>query len=67
MRCLDATEREKLLDLIVEAKLVEVVYARVQDGAVYLTIQRRKSNGHIGRATDTSRLEHRDEGELFAE
>lgn len=70
MRCLDASDREKLLDLIVEARLVEIVYARVEpnSGSIYCTIQRRKNeHGNISRPSDPARIEPHDPGKLFSE
>jgi hypothetical protein len=70
MKCLDASGREKLLDLIVEARLVEIVYARVEpnSGSIYCTIQRRKiEHGNPSRTTDPARIAPHDPGELFSE
>lgn len=75
MKCLNAGDREKLLDLIVEAGLVEITYARVEQatvdkpGAIYCTIQQRKrtSDGHPSRTTDPPGTAPCDPSELFAE
>ena len=70
MRCLDADERKKLLDLIIEAELVEITYARVgypKPGAIYCTIQQRKreQDGDVSRTSDPAGSSTCDPRELF--
>lgn len=68
MKCLDAGDRKTLLDLIVEAELVEVVYARVEKGSIYCTIQPRKKNhGNVSRTIDTARTAPIGPGDIFTE
>lgn len=74
MRCLNAAERKSLLDMLVEGRLVEIVYARVEptlgpQGSIYLTIQPRKrdTDAHPIREPDTSRHAHPDASEFFTE
>lgn len=68
MKCLDASAREKLLDLIVAAELVEIVYARVEAGSIYCTLQRKKTpHVHESRPIDPARDASDHAREFFTE
>ena len=68
MRCLDTCERKYLLDLLVQGELVHIVYARVENGSIYCTIQpRKKDHVNISRTTNPARIEPHDPSELFTE
>lgn len=70
MRCLDASERDLLLDALLEGGLVHVVYARVdpKSHSIYCTIQPRKAHhGNYSGKADPARLTHDHVGNLFTE